>query len=605
MWEGGFFRGAFAIALQGLGYIGTRRDATWASLMAMDLTRRAVEASDMVGYLFEVPEREEVSRIFKQLTSSQDAIAPELPWHAQTFLTFSSRDEAKTFGWVWRLGDYRQGLALFSRRARESEDRGRIALASFLWARTFLFHTALGEFDSARNARQRSASLATRLPHPSFLTSHLIVCEDDWRMAVDDAWDAPLEDLGPGLAQVSEPWLRVQLRSAKARTDARMGRADRALRGLAEILWAIDRAPDWAPSYVKVTCDAAETLWLTGQTTGSEVIERNLHEKVVGPDFHQPMTDGRLALARLSALRGRFDEALEWFAKARTVLDAQGARPQRAIVDYDEALMYARRARDGDREQAVPLLEAALTQFRAIGMPGWIRRAEHLLATGKEWSPATDAASAPADQKGPESGAQKPGTTDQEPATCVLRCEGDVWAIAFAGTTHRIRDSRGLQYLALLFAHPGREFHAGEIVALSNAPAASERTVRTEELRVADLGDAGALLDATATAQYKRRLESLRDELREAEVNNDIGRRAHLREEIDALVSALAGAGRGRRAASHAERARSAVSKRIRAALKQIAAVDPQLGRHLHLTVHTGTFCSYRPAPALQIDALP
>ena len=49
-----------------------------------------------------------------------------------------------------------------------------------------------------------------------------------------------------------------------------------------------------------------------------------------------------------------------------------------------------------------------------------------------------------------------------EPARC---CEGDVWSIAFAGTTYRIKDSRGLRYLALLFAHPGREFHASEIVA--------------------------------------------------------------------------------------------------------------------------------------------
>ena len=56
---------------------------------------------------------------------------------------------------------------------------------------------------------------------------------------------------------------------------------------------------------------------------------------------------------------------------------------------------------------------------------------------------------------------------------------------------------------------------------------------------------------------------------------------------------------------SHAERARSAVSKRIRAALKQISAVDPKLGRYLDLTIRTGNLCSYRPAPALQIDAQP
>jgi hypothetical protein len=48
-------------------------------------------------------------------------------------------------------------------------------------------------------------------------------------------------------------------------------------------------------------------------------------------------------------------------------------------VDYDEALMYARRGAPGDPERAQPLLDAALAQFRTLGMPGWIRRGEALL----------------------------------------------------------------------------------------------------------------------------------------------------------------------------------------------------------------------------------
>ena len=129
----------------------------------------------------------------------------------------------------------------------------------------------------------------------------------------------------------------------------------------------------------RIACDAAETLWLTERTDHIEVIERNLREKVIEPDFRYPMMDGRLALARLCALQQRYDEAAEWFAKARAVLDEQGARPLRAIVDYDEALMYARRGAPGDAERARPLLDAALRQFRSLGMPGWIRRAEALL----------------------------------------------------------------------------------------------------------------------------------------------------------------------------------------------------------------------------------
>jgi hypothetical protein len=40
--------------------------------------------------------------------------------------------------------------------------------------------------------------------------------------------------------------------------------------------------------------------------------------------------------------------------------------------------MYIRRGAPGDRERASPLLDAAQQQFRALGMTGWIRRAESL-----------------------------------------------------------------------------------------------------------------------------------------------------------------------------------------------------------------------------------
>jgi hypothetical protein len=55
------------------------------------------------------------------------------------------------------------------------------------------------------------------------------------------------------------------------------------------------------------------------------------------------LTDARSSLAVLWGLQQRFDEAAEWFAKARIVLEEQGARPSRALVDLYEARMYARR----------------------------------------------------------------------------------------------------------------------------------------------------------------------------------------------------------------------------------------------------------------------
>ena len=95
-----------------------------------------------------------------------------------------------------------------------------------------------------------------------------------------------------------------------------------------------------------------------------------------------PNCDGRLSLARIRALTGRFDEAAAAFEAARGVLDEQGARGLRAIADYDEALMHGRRGARGDAARVRALLDAAVARFEAIGMPGWVERAERLRGAG-------------------------------------------------------------------------------------------------------------------------------------------------------------------------------------------------------------------------------
>jgi hypothetical protein len=50
-----------------------------------------------------------------------------------------------------------------------------------------------------------------------------------------------------------------------------------------------------------MACDIASAVWLLNRVDEIEVIERNIRQKVVGPDFGYPMQDGQLSLARVFA----------------------------------------------------------------------------------------------------------------------------------------------------------------------------------------------------------------------------------------------------------------------------------------------------------------
>jgi tetratricopeptide (TPR) repeat protein len=173
------------------------------------------------------------------------------------------------------------------------------------------------------------------------------------------------------------------------------------------------------------------------------------------------------------------------------------------------------------------------------------------------------------------------------PPQAVLRREGDVWMASVGEHTVRLRHAKGLSYLAQLLARPGVELHALELVRADagDAPPGD--------------GDLGPVLDAAAKAAYRERLEELQAEIDEAESFSDLERATRAREELDALTDELARAaglgGRDRRPGSSAERARVNATRAIRTVMKRIAEHDPVLGEELLTTVHTGTFCVYRP----------
>jgi hypothetical protein len=128
---------------------------------------------------------------------------------------------------------------------------------------------------------------------------------------------------------------------------------------------------------------------------------------------------------------------------------------------------------------------------------------------------------------------------------------GTLWQVSCAGISVHLPDLRGIADLAVLLAAPGRDFPALDLA--TSAPAARHRTTR---------------------------------------------RGARAQQELDFLTGELTAACglRGpRRAGDPAEKARSAVTARIRTAIARIGDAHPGLGSHLSGSVRTGRFCSYRP----------
>jgi hypothetical protein len=229
----------------------------------------------------------------------------------------------------------------------------------------------------------------------------------------------------------------------------------------------------------------------------------------------------------------------------------------------------------GDRATAAAHRAEAVAQARALGAAALVARIQREAAA----SGPAPAGSAPAG-----SGAPRPAAGDG--LDQVFRRDGEVWTLGYAGREVRLRDSKGLRDLHALLIRPGTAVAALDLAggAPGRGPAAA---------------DTGEVIDAQARAAYRDRLRELEEAAAEADAAADIGRSARIAAERDALVEVLSQAyglgGRVRRAGSDAERARTAVTARVKDAIRRISAAHPHLGRHLARSVRTGTFCVYDP----------
>lgn len=245
-------------------------------------------------------------------------------------------------------------------------------------------------------------------------------------------------------------------------------------------------------------------------------------------------------LGLLAATTSRWEEAERHFENAIAMNSRMKAHPLLATTQCSYAEMLLARGGRGDRSRAARFLDQALGTARELGM---VKLVERVLALRGETTHRTRGHASVSERK-PQAVDAKGASSER-----IFRKEGRFWTIVYRDRDLRIRDTKGMRYLAHLLRFPGQEFHVSDLAArvgvssrMTSGPAA-----------LAERGEG-----ATVVA----------------------GERGS----------------RQRKGAQSAERIRKAVTNRIRDSIARIQDQHPALGSHLLTAVRTGKFCSYAPA---------
>jgi tetratricopeptide (TPR) repeat protein len=384
--------------------------------------------------------------------------------------------------------------------------------------------------------------------------------------------------------------------------------------GAEEALLAAHRA-GWDPQPGLALVGLAQGDAVTAAASIRDALERPLRT----PSKERP-PNTELQRAPLLEAQVEIEIAAGEVGRARSAadeLEVVAARFESKALVASAALARGRvRLADGDAAGAEQSLSNAVRLWNEVGAPYEAARARMSLAeahaaSGSEHRAALERKAARAILDGIEAGpsAAPPVQAEHHDAlgaqpvadANVFRREGDYWSVIFDGHTVRVRDVKGMRYLARLLADPGREHHVLDLVAAETADGTQVHSNQAPTPPGSALGDAGELLDTQAKDAYRRRLAEIDDDIEQARATGDAERAAQADAERDFLVRELARAfglsGRGRRAASASERARASVTRAVRQAIARIGEHHPQLGQHLDRTIRTGTYCAYSPDP--------
>ncbi|WP_422107226.1 tetratricopeptide repeat protein [Winogradskyella sp.] len=159
---------------------------------------------------------------------------------------------------------------------------------------------------------------------------------------------------------------------------------------------------------------------------------------------------------------------------------------------------------------------------------------------------------------------------------------GNFWTISYKGSVANVKDAKGFHDIYKFLNEPNKEFHCLDLMGSG-----------------IDESNNSESIDQKAKLQYHNRIKELQQEIEEAEAMNNTHSITALREEYDSILEYLSNAiglsGKARKVGSTIEKARSAVTWRIRSSIKKIDALHPELGKHLSKSIKTGTYCMYQP----------
>jgi tetratricopeptide (TPR) repeat protein len=416
-----------------------------------------------------------------------------------------------------------------------------------------------------------------------------------------------------GACEELRPYLRREMGWPLSELgQIRLRRGD--IDGAEEALLAADRA-GWDPQPGLALVRLARGDVATAATSIRDALERPMRvpSKERPPDTDLQRAPLLEAQVEIDVAAGNLDRA----RSAAEELKLVAARFHSKALVASATLAEGRvRLAEGDGADAERLCSEAAQLWNAVGAPyeaavARMGLAEALRAGGRQDPAALELAAAraaldrieAAQSAHPAADVEGRDGQDDLPAADlnVFRREGDYWSLLFDGRTVRVRDRKGMRYLARLLADPGREFHVLDLVAAESGSAAQIESDRAFGLSHAALGDAGEMLDARAKDAYRRRLAEIDDDIEQARALGDTERAAQADAERDFLVRELSRAvglgGRDRRASSASERARVGVTRAVRQGIARIGEHHPELGEHLNRSIHTGTYCAYRPDP--------